>query len=173
MTVRLATPADFEAIYAIWLEGIARSFAGFERPADLREQFYQNFAACCPPFAFWVAEREGQVVGWQSLLPCTSNPLKRKLLAESSTYVASNWQGCGAGELLLRWALQDAAGRGLQFVHGYVRHGSARLARLVQECGFVLVCNFLTPLMPPYKPTKDLWIYTVPPAEQLAAKTDF
>lgn len=32
MTIRPAHPADFEAIYAIWLAGIAHSFACFARP---------------------------------------------------------------------------------------------------------------------------------------------
>jgi L-amino acid N-acyltransferase YncA len=164
-TIRLATSADLEAIYTIWLDGIMHSFEGFEYPVDLREQFYHNFTGCFSPFAFWVAEAEGQVVGWQSLLPCTSNPLKRKLLAESSTYVTPKMQGGGTGELLLRSALQDAGRRGLQFVYGYVRHGNARLAKLVEQCGFVLTSNSLTPLVPPFASAKDLWIYTVCPAE--------
>ena len=82
MTIRPALPADFAPIYAIWLAGIAHSFAGFAHPADLREQFEHNFSSCRPPFGFWVAEEAGQVLGFQSLLPCTSNPLKRHLLAK-------------------------------------------------------------------------------------------
>ena len=165
IAIRLATSADFDTIYATWLDGITHSFAGFEHPADLREQFYHNFASSHSPFAFWVAEVEGQVIGWQSLLPCTSNPLKRKLLAESSTYVTPKMQGSGAGELLLRWVLQDAGRRGLQFVHGYVRHGNTRLAKLVEQCGFVLVSDSITPRIPPLTPVKDSWIYTVCPVE--------
>ena len=62
MTIRPATPADFNAIYAIWLEGIAHSFAGFAHPADLREQFEHTFTSCRLPFGFWVAEEAGQAV---------------------------------------------------------------------------------------------------------------
>ena len=163
MNIRPALLPDFEAIYAIWLEGIAHSFAGFDYPADLHEQFHHNFAACRPPFGFWVAETDGKVVGWQSLLPCTSNPMKRHLLAESSTYVASGKQTRGVGEALLRHALAQAGPMGLQFVFGYVLAGNERMAKLVQRCGFALASDALTPRLPPFQSPKDLWIYTTGP----------
>ena len=69
MTIRPAQPADFEAIYAIWLAGIAHSFAGFAHPADLREQFEHTFTSCRLPFGFWVAEEAGLVLGCCSCKP--------------------------------------------------------------------------------------------------------
>ena len=164
--IRPAQPNDFDAIYAIWLEGIVHSFAGFDYPADLREQFHNNFATCRPPFGFWVAETVGEVVGWQSLLPCTSNPLKRHLLAESSTYVAVGTQTRGMGYALLRHALAEAGERGLQFVFGYVLAGNVRMAKLVHRCGFVLASNALTPQLPPFHSAKDLWIHTTGPVSR-------
>ena len=161
MSIRPAAPADFEAIYAIWLAGIEHSFAGFPHPPDLREQFHHNFATCQPPFGFWVAEEAGEVVGWQSLLPCTCNPLKRHLMAESSTYVAAGARGQGVAKPLLRHALAEARGLQLQFVLGYVLAGNVRVASLVKAVGFEVSLNTLIPQVPPYTEAKELWVYTV------------
>ncbi|MDO7886646.1 GNAT family N-acetyltransferase [Hymenobacter cheonanensis] len=169
MTIRPAAPVDFEAIYAIWLEGIAHSFAGFAHPPDLREQFHHNFATCQPPFGFWVAEEAGQVLGWQSLLPCTSNPLKRYLLAESSTYVAADVQLKGLGESLLRKALNEAGMREIQFVIGWVRTNNSGIAKMVARCGFVLTQPGFVPQVPPLTHVSNLWVYTVPTPEHTIA----
>lgn len=162
MTIRPATPADFNAIYAIWLEGIAHSFAGFAHPVDLREQFEHTFTSCRLPFGFWVAEEAGLVLGWQSLLPCTGNPLKRQLLAESSTYVAGGTRSKGVGEALLRRALAEAEARELQFVLGWVLAGNEPMRVLTRRCGFEPSSNTFTPQVPPLTSAKELWVYTVP-----------
>lgn len=162
LPIRPAIPADFEGIYAIWLAGVAHSFAGFAHPPDLREQFHHNFTTCQPPFGFWVAEDAKDILGWQSLLPCTSNPLKRHLLAESSTYVAADMQLKGLGESLLRQALTEAGMRGLQFVLGWVRTNNKGIAKMVARCGFVPTKHGLTPQVPPLTPANELWMYTVP-----------
>ena len=161
MSIRPAAPADFEAIYAIWLAGIEHSFAGFPHPPDLSQQFHHNFATCQPPFGFWVAEEAGEVVGWQSLLPCTCNPLKRHLMAESSTYVAAGARGRGVAKLLLSYVLAEAQKLQLQFVLGYVSAGNVRMASIVKAVGFELGLSPIIPEVPPYTEAKDLWIYTV------------
>ena len=140
----------------------AAEHSGFAHPADLREQFEHNFTSCRPPFGFWVAEEAGQVLGFQSLLPCTSNPLKRHLLAESSTYVAAGEQDRGVGEPLLRRALAEAQTNGLQFVLGYVLAANERVVNMVERCGFASGTNLLIPQQPPFDTTKRLWVYTVP-----------
>ena len=169
--IRPAIPADFEAIYAIWLAGIAHSFAGFAHPPDLREQFHHNFTTCQPPFSFWVAEDAKDILGWQSLLPCTSNPLKRHLLAESSTYVASGIQNNGLGESLLRWALTEAEVRDLQFVLGWILAGNERMRALVRRCHFEPSGGTFTAQVPPLTSAKELWVYTVPANQSVTILT--
>ncbi|MGI4875551.1 MAG: GNAT family N-acetyltransferase [Janthinobacterium lividum] len=162
MTIRPALPADFEPVYAIWLAGIAHSFAGFAHPADLWAQFEHNFSSCRPPFGFWVAEEAGQVLGWQSLLPCTSNPLKRQLLAEASTYVAASGQGRGVGEPLLRRALAEAAQSGLRFVLAYTLAENARVGQLYERCGFRASGRLTATEPADFYAERLLWLYAVP-----------
>lgn len=162
MTIRPATPADFNAIYAIWLEGIAHSFAGFAHPADLREQFHHNFISCHPPFGFWVAEEDELVLGWQSLLPCTSNPLKRHLLAESSTYLGDGGRGRGVGELLLRRALAEARDSGLRFVVAYTLVENTRVGELYARCGFQANGRMTAAELADFYADRLLWLYAVP-----------
>ena len=163
MIIRPAMNADFEAVYAIWLDGLVHSFAGFDYPANLREQFHQNFATCQPPFGFWVAEAAGKVVGWQSLLPCTSNPMKRHLLAESSTYIAPGSQLNGIGEALLRTALAWAGSAGLQFVLAYTLVSNTAVGRLYERCGFVPAGQLPRPHSPPLYGPKVFWSYAIRP----------
>ena len=161
--IRRSSPADFDAIYAIWLDGLVHSFAGFDYPADLREQFHHNFVTCRTPFGFWVAETAGNVVGWQSLLPCTSNPMKRHLLAESSTYIAPGSQSNGAGEALLRAALAWAGTAGLQFVLAYTLVSNTAVGRLYERCGFVPAGQLPPPHSPPLYGPKVFWSYAIEP----------
>ena len=141
----------------------------------MREQFEHNFTGCRPPFGFWVVEEAGLVLGWQSLLPCTSNPLKRHLLAESSTYVAADTRHRGLGERLLRWALAEAGPGGLQFVLGWVLAGNEPMRRLVSRCGLEPANNTNTfaPQRPPLTSAKELWVYTVPATTPPSAGTGF
>jgi L-amino acid N-acyltransferase YncA len=162
--VRPASPADFEAIYTIWLEGIAHSFAGFQHPADLREQFHHNFATSHLPFGFWVAEVAGQVVGWQSLLPCTTNPLKRHLMAEASTYVTVSGQGIGVGEALLRRGQAEASLRHLRFVLAYTLTENARARHLYERCGFQPTGQLTASEPDTFYADRLLWLYPVPVA---------
>ncbi|MFC6223778.1 GNAT family N-acetyltransferase [Hymenobacter artigasi] len=167
MTIRPALPTDFDAIYAIWLDGIVHSFAEFDRPADLQEQFHDNFTTCRPPFGFWVAEVAGNVVGWQSLLPCTSNPMKRHLLAESSTYRALGSHSNGAGEALLRAALAWAGPAGLQFVLAYTLESNTAVGRLYERCGFVPTGQLPPPHSPPLYGPKIFWSFAIEPVVEV------
>ena len=162
MTIRAAIPADVGAIYAIWLEGIEKSFAGFAHPSDLREQFHHNFAACRAPFGFWVAEGAGQLLGWQSLLPCTSNPLKRNMLAEASTYVTAADRSTGVGHALLQRAQAEASAHGLRFILAYTMTANTRVGQLYQRCGFQPSGRLTTSEPDTFYAERLLWFYAVP-----------
>ena len=144
MTIRPALPADFAPIYAIWLAGIAHSFAGFAHPADLREQFEHNFTGCRPPFGFWVAEEAGQVLGWCSILPAFSHPLKRNTEAEVSTYVGIDTQKHGIGTGLMQAVFTELEGTGIECVWGFAKSDNQRSIRMCEKAGMRVCGNSTT-----------------------------
>lgn len=103
---RKAIETDLEKIFEIWLTGIESTFAGVEKPADLKQQFYSNFSER-KDYEFWVAELEDIVIGFQSFLPLSKNPMKTEYMVESSTYIDVGFINIGIGYKLLVYALTE------------------------------------------------------------------
>ena len=140
MTIRPATDMDFEAIYSIWLDGIAQTFAGCLLPATLREQFYYNFATSRFPFGFWVAEAAGEVEGWCSILPAFSHPLKQGSNGEVSTYVRPGGQLRGIGSELMQQVFACLEATNLDVVWGFANPANAQSIRMCERAG-MRVCG--------------------------------
>jgi L-amino acid N-acyltransferase YncA len=145
MRTRLATPADAEAIAAIYSEGIADGLATFETRPRTRDDVLHWFGTRFPVV---VVEDDGGVVAFGS----TSEYRARECyagIAEFSVYVARAHRGRGAGrvamdaliaaareagfwKLVSRVFVENAASRallarvGFREVGIYHRHGQLR-----------------------------------------------
>lgn len=119
-TFRLAHDDDFEQIYNIWLDGIASTFADTPKPNNLKELFKANFDARQAHFNFWVAEIDGKIGGWVSLLPCSANPLKKDTVAEVSVYINRDYQKNHLATQLMAHVFEDVKSSPLKFLFGYV-----------------------------------------------------
>lgn len=97
VTVRPLAGHDWDAVRRIYGEGIATGTATFttEVPARevLEEQWLREHR--------WVAEIDGQVVGWAALSPTSGRECYRGV-AENSVYVGDGMRGRGVGRALLR-----------------------------------------------------------------------
>jgi L-amino acid N-acyltransferase YncA/DNA-binding transcriptional ArsR family regulator len=107
ITVRALEPGDWAAVRHIYGEGIATGIATFETAVPSRA----SLGAKWLPEHRWVAEFDGQVVGWTAASPASGRDCYSGV-AETSIYVADGHRGRGVGKALLykQVTAADAAG---------------------------------------------------------------
>jgi L-amino acid N-acyltransferase YncA/DNA-binding transcriptional ArsR family regulator len=143
VTVRALKPGDWPAVRRIYGEGIATGLATFETTVPSRASLDAKWL----PDHRWVAELNGETVGWTALSPISTHDSYAGV-AESSIYVAEGHRGRGIGKALIRqqviaadeaglWTLQTAiftenrAGIALHHAAGYRTVGiRERIAQL-------------------------------------------
>jgi L-amino acid N-acyltransferase YncA len=128
------TPADWEAVRAIYLEGIATGHATFETD--------------CPAWEAWdaarlrdgrlVARAGDRVVGWAALSPVSARPAYAGV-AEVSLYVAASARGQGVGTALLRALVEASERAGIWTLQGSIFPENAASLALVAASGFRVV----------------------------------
>lgn len=87
---------DWEAVRAIYLEGIATGHATFQKAAPSWEEWDLGHNGECRI----VARLDGEVVGWAALSPVSSRSVYAGV-GEVSVYVSQKHNGKGIGSLLL------------------------------------------------------------------------
>ena len=104
VTVRALEPDDWPAVRRIYAEGIAT----FETTVPTRATLDAKWL----PDHRWVAEHDGEIVGWTALTPVSSRDCYSGV-AESSIYVADGHRGKGIGKALIRQQVLAADEAGL------------------------------------------------------------
>ncbi len=108
VVTRPTADADLPAVLAIYAEGLATRNATFETQVPTAEQLRSRWL----PGASWVAELDGEVVGWTAITP-TSTRECYSGVGESSVYVAERARGRGVGKALLFTQVTEADLAGL------------------------------------------------------------
>ncbi|GAB1512594.1 helix-turn-helix domain-containing GNAT family N-acetyltransferase [Actinophytocola sp. KF-1] len=108
ITVRALEPGDWSAVRRIYGEGIDTGIATFETTVPSRASLDAKWL----PDHRWVAEQDGEVVGWTALSPVSSRECYSGV-AESSIYVADGHRGKGIGKALIRRQVVAADEAGL------------------------------------------------------------
>jgi L-amino acid N-acyltransferase YncA/DNA-binding transcriptional ArsR family regulator len=112
--VRALEPGDWAAVRRIYAEGIATGNATFETEVPDRRTLDHAWL----PGQRWVAEIDGQVVGWAAARAVSTRPVYAGV-AETSLYVGDGHRGRGVGKALIHrqvtaadtadlWTLQTA-----------------------------------------------------------------
>lgn len=163
MKIRDAQEIDLERILDIWKQS-AEIAVG--RPiekinADYLKRFFHERIFMSKPFGFWVAENEGEVVGWQALLPFDNNPVMRGYNAESSTYVSNDFLYRGVGETLIRYAMCQAQETDLQYIFGFISFENPAALSMVKKCGWEAVGLVPTPKKMPIGSKLHIVVYVV------------
>lgn len=108
VVVRPVTDEDLPAVLAIYAEGLATRQATFETTVPtataLRRRWMTELA--------WVAEIDGEVVGWAAVAPVSSRSCYRGV-GESMVYVAERARGRGVGRALLHTQVNEADSAGV------------------------------------------------------------
>jgi L-amino acid N-acyltransferase YncA/DNA-binding transcriptional ArsR family regulator len=108
VTVRAFDPGDWPAVRRIYGEGIATGIATFETTVPSRASLDAKWL----PDHRWVAELDGNVVGWTAASPVSSRDCYSGV-AETSIYVAEGHRGRGIGKALLHKQVTAADQAGL------------------------------------------------------------
>ncbi len=108
VAVRAMAPGDWPAVRRIYAEGIATGLATFETAVPQRASLDAKWL----PGHRWVAEIDGEVVGWTALSPVSTRECYAGV-AESSIYVTERRRGRGVGKALVRKQVTAADEAGL------------------------------------------------------------
>jgi L-amino acid N-acyltransferase YncA/DNA-binding transcriptional ArsR family regulator len=108
VAVRTMEPGDLEAVRRVYAEGIATGDATFETEVPDADAL----AARWPAGHRWVAEIDGEVVGWAALSPASPREVYAGV-AETSVYVAEAARGRGVGKALIHRQVTAADADGL------------------------------------------------------------
>jgi L-amino acid N-acyltransferase YncA len=111
--LEVMTPADWEAVRAIYREGIASGQATFETDPPSWEQW----DASHHPFARFVARNGVRVVGWAALAPVSRRRCYAGV-AEVSVYVAADFRGNGVGRELMKAIISESERQGIWTLQG-------------------------------------------------------
>jgi phosphinothricin acetyltransferase len=131
--IRDASPADGEAICAIYNMAIAERESTFETKmrssADFQEQIRDTH------FPLLVANLGDDVVGWAGLASYSSRPCYAGI-AECSVYVKARRRGEGVGTALAEALASAAEDNGFFKLIGKLFTNNIASVRLVERCGF-------------------------------------
>ena len=122
---------DWDAVSAIYLDGIATGDATFETTAPAWEQWDSSHL----PVPRLVAAAELAVIGWAALSPVSLRPVYSGL-AEVSVYVAPASRGCGVGKALLAKLVEESEKIGIWSLQASIFPENLSSLATHKICGF-------------------------------------
>jgi L-amino acid N-acyltransferase YncA len=129
--VRPLQPGDYPAVAAVFAEGIATGLATFET----RVPSWDEWDAAHLPEHRFVAELDGDVVGWAAVVPYSRRAVYRGV-GEESVYVAERSRGHGVGRALLEAVVQSARTGGLWTLQAGIFPDNVASLELHRRLGF-------------------------------------
>ncbi len=108
VTVRALNSGDWPTVRRIYAEGIETGIATFETVVPSKASLDARWL----PDHRWVAELEGEVVGWTAASPASTRECYAGV-AETAVYVATGHRGRGVGKALLHKQVTEGDAAGL------------------------------------------------------------
>ena len=131
MLVRPLQQQGYPAVAAVFAEGIATGRATFETTVPTWEEWD---AAHLPAHRF-LAELDGDVVGWTAVVPYSRRSVYRGV-GEESVYVAERARGRGVGRALLDAVIESARAGGLWTLQAGIFPDNEASLELHRRVGF-------------------------------------
>lgn len=127
-------PDDWEAVRAIYQEGIETRQATFETSVPDWETWDAAKRADCR----LALRKNGAIIGWAALNPVSGRDVYRGV-AESSIYIAQEERARGYGRLLLSALVEASEEAGIWTLQATVFPENEASIRLHRACGFRVV----------------------------------
>ena len=134
VSIERLTPADWDAVRRIYLEGIATGDATFETDAP----GWEIWDGAHRQDARLLARRAGRVVGWAALTRVSGRCVYGGV-AEVSVYVAEIARGEGVGRALLEALIAASEQAGVWTLQAGIFPENAASIALHERCGFRVV----------------------------------
>src|SRR6187551_302844 len=131
MTVRDLRADDWPEVARIYEDGIRTGNATFETEVPSWEEWD---AAHLPEHRF-VAEEDGDLVGWAAVVPYSRRAVYRGV-GEESVYVAERARGRGVGRALLEAVIESARNGGLWTLQAGILPDNVASLELHRRLGF-------------------------------------
>ena len=131
MLVRPLDPDDYPAVAAVFAEGIATGLATFETVPPTWEKWDANHLR----EHRFVAELDGEVVGWAAVVPYSRRAVYRGV-GEESVYVAERARGRGVGRALLEAVIESARDGGVWTLQAGIFPDNLASLELHRRLGF-------------------------------------
>lgn len=148
-------------ICSIWQAGMEQH--GYAIDPAKREKYFAYLEGLLRSrdeiFKFWVAESEqGEIAGWQSLMPYGNNPFSRELNGESSTYVNPRAQAGGVAQILLFHVIAHAKTTPLHHVVAFVAEDNQAIDQIGKKHGWQRAGLIPPSPKPPKRPGTVIFI---------------
>lgn len=130
-TIGVMEAADWEAVRAVYLEGIETGQATFETEAPDWEKWDAGHLRQCR----LVARTLDRVSGWAALSPVSSRRVYGGVM-EVSVYVARDFRGSGIGRALLQALIDCSEAEGIWTLQAGILVENASSLALHKRCGF-------------------------------------
>ena len=127
-------PEDWDAVRAIYLEGIATGNSTFEQSAPDWQTWDQGHLESCR----LVARSESEVLGWTALSPVSRRQVYAGV-AEFSIYVAERARGRGIGAALLIALIEVSEQEGIWTLQSGIFPENTASLELCRRFGFRVV----------------------------------
>jgi L-amino acid N-acyltransferase YncA len=131
-------PEDWDAVRAIYLEGIGTGNSTFEQSAPDWETWDQGHLESCRLVARAAGEVMGQVQGWTALSPVSRRQVYAGV-AEFSVYVAERARGRGIGAALLQALVEVSEREGIWTLQSGIFPENTASLELCRRFGFRVV----------------------------------
>jgi phosphinothricin acetyltransferase len=135
MLIRPASPADLDAINAIYNHYVLHSTCTYQEVPSTSEERAVWFGAHGAEHPVTVAEAEGEVVGWGSLSRFHARSAYRRTV-ENSVYVRHDRHRQGIGGALLEDLIRRASELGHRSIIGLIDGDQAASLALHERFGF-------------------------------------
>ncbi len=135
-SIRRATPDDAEGTSTIWKQIVGeRNYSAVDSPFSI-EQERSYLASMSPREVMFVAESEGEIIGFQSLDLFRSLLRSMDHVGELGTFVLPEWRGKGVGHKLATHTLLFAREQGYEKLVIWVRARNTNAQQFYQSLGF-------------------------------------
>ncbi|MBH1940089.1 N-acetyltransferase [Mobilitalea sibirica] len=125
---------DWEAVASIYQEGMDTKRATFQTKAPSYEEWDRAHLSYCR----FVAEFEGEVVGWTGISPYSSRPVYSGV-AEESIYIKTGYRGKHIGEKLLSKLIEESEKQGIWTLQAGIMEINEASIALHKKMGFRIV----------------------------------
>ncbi len=131
ITIRAMTTDDWEAVHAIYQQGIATGIATLEVEAPDWENWNARHYEQCR----LVAEQSDRIVAWAALSRVSHRPCYRGA-AEETIYVTAEAQGQGVGRALMERLIEESEREGFWTLQAAIFPENEASVALHRACGF-------------------------------------